>query len=97
MLRKAQVDGELQSHMEFLQGNYYAALQLPTPQEAHSSSSGGPTITDRVVKDNYRRLALRFHPGDQKINEQHEQLCCPSLVSSVLVPCRRRISPSNSA
>lgn len=63
MLRKAQVDEEIQSHMQFLQGNYYAALQLPTPQEAHRSSLGGSMITDRVVKDNYRRLALRSHPG----------------------------------
>ena len=58
-----QVDEEIKSHMDFLRGNHYAALELPAPQRAYSSCLGG-AITDRVVKDNYRRLALRFHPGD---------------------------------
>lgn len=65
MLHNAQVDEEIKSHMQFLQGNYYAALQLPAPQDSNRSSLRG-SITDRVVKDNYRRLALRFHPGDEK-------------------------------
>ncbi|CAM9847103.1 unnamed protein product, partial [Laminaria digitata] len=47
--------------MQFLQGNHYAALQLPAPKGDGSSSLRG-SITDRIVKDNYRRLALRFHP-----------------------------------
>lgn len=30
----------------------------------NSDSSGCPVVTDALVKSNYRRLALRFHPGE---------------------------------
>lgn len=57
----AQVEGEIESHLRFLRSNHYAALQLPSPGDMRAGARG--TITDRTVKGNYRRLALRLHPG----------------------------------
>lgn len=70
------MDEEVRSHLRFLQSNPYAALQLPLPRGAGAGdvpsgmnalnfdSSGGAAVTDALVKSNYRRLALRFHPGE---------------------------------
>ncbi|CAM9621133.1 unnamed protein product [Ectocarpus sp. 8 AP-2014] len=59
-----QVERELRSHLRFLKSNHFAALQLPLPRRASADrTSRSANISDAVVKTNYRRLALRFHPG----------------------------------
>ncbi|CAM9920360.1 unnamed protein product, partial [Discosporangium mesarthrocarpum] len=49
---KKKVDEELESHMNFLRGNYYAALRIDP----------GSGCTAAVIKESYRSLALCFHP-----------------------------------
>ncbi|CAM9375327.1 unnamed protein product [Ectocarpus fasciculatus] len=79
-----QVERELRSHLRFLKTNHYAALQLPLPRRAsanRTSPSGG--ISDALVKSNYRRLALRFHPGwwclhPLRMPPRFHDLCCCS-------------------
>ncbi|CAN0405383.1 unnamed protein product, partial [Ectocarpus sp. 13 AM-2016] len=59
-----QVERELRSHLRFLKSNHYAALQLPLSWRASADrTSRSAGISDALVKSNYRRLALRFHPG----------------------------------
>lgn len=67
-----QVDEEVRSHLHFLQRNSYAALQLPSPHDALANPGCG--ITDVEVKHNYRRLALRFHPGNKAFRRKMK---CP--------------------
>lgn len=59
-----QVERELRSHLGFLKSNHFAALQLSLPRRASADRTRrSASISDALVKSNYRRLALRFHPG----------------------------------
>ncbi|CAB1108750.1 unnamed protein product [Ectocarpus sp. CCAP 1310/34] len=60
----SKVERELRTHLRFLKSNHFAALQLPLPRRASSDrTSRIARISDALVKNNYRRLALQFHPG----------------------------------
>ncbi|CAM9218160.1 unnamed protein product [Ectocarpus sp. 4 AP-2014] len=60
----SKVEQELRSHLRFLKSNHFAALQLPLPRRASAHrTSRSASMSDALVKINYRRLALRFHPG----------------------------------
>ncbi len=63
--RLLQVDEEVRSLLGFLESNPYAALKLPLPRGAGEKRVGSwaGEVTDASVKSNYRKLALRFHPG----------------------------------
>lgn len=96
------MDEEVRSHLRFLQSNPYAALQLPLPEDYGAGAGAGAfgvnrsisdssgctaVVTDSLVKSNYRRLALRFHPGEwkQRYSNFHVFTYCIGIFAFLLI------------